>query len=203
MFDLDGTLVDSAPDIADALNRPLAGHRLPPLSLATVAAHIGEGAFVLVKRALATSGVDADAARVEADTRAYLAHYAARPCIESTLFADAATALPSLRAAGFHLAICTNKPEALSRTVLAALGILDLFAVVVGADTTARRKPDPLPLRHALAALGVEAGDALMVGDTPIDRATAIAAGVDCRIVAWAPPIAGAAILHRFADLLG
>ena len=144
--------------------------------------------------------------RVARDTQAYLAHYRARPCVDSTLFADADTALPALRQAGIALGICTNKPEALAVLVLRELGILSMMDVVVGADTTRARKPDPLPLLHALEALGVAAGEALYVGDTPIDWQCAAAAGVSCRMVGWGN---GAVVdypasvrLQRFAELL-
>ena len=142
----------------------------------------GEGAGVLVEKVLAAAGVDSDAARVRHATERYLAHYAAFPCVFSTLFADAATALPALKRAGVRLAVCTNKPERLAATVLRALDLEALMDAVVGADTTAARKPDPLPLRHTLALLGVAAPDALYIGDTAIET----------KIAAWRDRLASA-----------
>ena len=206
VFDLDGTLVDSAPDIAWGINRMLAGHGLGPLAVRDVERLTGEGAPVLVERALRQVGIAADADRVARDTAAYLAHYGERPCVDSTLFADAAAAIPALRRAGIRLAVCTNKPEALAAIVLRELGLLHAMEVVVGADTTAARKPDPLPLLHTLSVLGVAPADAVYVGDTTIDRDCARAAGVPCRLVNWgngaALDVPAAMRLRRFADLL-
>ncbi len=206
VFDLDGTLVDSAPDIAWGINRMLADHGLAPLPVRDVERLTGEGAPALVAKSYESLGVAVDDDRVARDTAAYLAHYRGRPCVDSTLFADAATALPALRRAGIALGICTNKPESLAVLVLRELGILSMMGVVVGADTTPARKPDPRPLLHALEALGVAPGEALYVGDTPIDWQCASAAGVSCRMVGWGN---GAALdypasvrLQRFAELL-
>ena len=205
MFDLDGTLVDSAPDIARAINRMLASHGLPPQPVAAIVRLTGEGAHALVAKLYASLDIDVDASRVASDTLIYLEQYAIRPCAESTLFADAAAALPALRRAGIRLAVCTNKPEALAVLVLRAFGLLDQMDAVVGADTTSERKPHPRPLLHTLDAIGVPPADALYVGDTVIDRDCANAAAVACRIVDWSvsawadpPPTR----LARFADLL-
>ena len=206
VFDLDGTLVDSAPDIAAGINHMLAEHGLGPLAVRDVERLTGEGASVLVARVLEQVGVTADETRVARDTASYLAHYRARPCVDSTLFADAGTVIPALRRAGIRLGVCTNKPEALAIEVLRALGLLDAMEVVVGADTTPARKPDPLPLLHTLRVLGVAPSDAVYVGDTAIDLACAQAAGVPCRLVNWGNGIAldvpRAVRLERFADLL-
>ena len=205
VFDLDGTLVDSAADIAGALNATLAEEGHAPLPVETIERFTGEGATILVARVLAAIGVEADAARVGALTGRYLAHYAASPCERSTLFADAAEALPRFRAAGIPLGVCTNKPEHLAVAVLAALGVAALFDAIVGADTTAARKPDPRPLLQTLGRLGAAPGRAVLVGDTAIDRETAERAGVPWRIVAWhrSPDLVvpESALLRRFADL--
>ena len=206
VFDLDGTLVDSAPDIAWGINRVLADHGLGPLPVRDVERLTGEGAGVLVERVLRQVGVVPDADRVARDTEAYLAYYHYRPCVDSALFADAAEAIPALRRSGIRLAVCTNKPEALAVIVLRELALLDAMDGVGGAYTTAARKPDPLPLLHTLAVLGVAPSEAVLVGDTAIDRDCAKAAGVPCRLVTWgngaALSIPGSMRLARFADLL-
>lgn len=206
VFDLDGTLVDSAPDIAWAINRMLAGHGLPPQPVRAIERLTGEGAQALVAKLYASLGIDVDASRVARDTALYLEQYSTRPCADSTLFADAATALPALRRAGIRLAVCTNKPEALAVLVLRAFGLLDGMDSVVGADTTSERKPHPLPLLHTLRAIGVSPADAVYVGDTVIDRDCAAAAGVACRIVDWSVAqwtgVPSTRRLARFADLL-
>ncbi|WP_395682884.1 HAD-IA family hydrolase [Inquilinus sp.] len=204
IFDLDGTLVDSAPDIAHAVNLMLADRGAPAQETAFIETLVGEGARMLVVKLHRALGLPAE--DVDRDTRIYLDHYAARPVADSTLYADAATALPALRAAGIRLGVCTNKPEALAVQVLDQLGLLDCFSAVVGADTTPHVKPDPRPLLHTLAALGVTAGETVFVGDTGIDLACARAAGVPCRIVDWGTgrgvPVDETARLRRFADLL-
>ena len=206
VFDLDGTLVDSAPDIAWAINRMLDEQGLPAIPVREVEKLTGEGASVLVERALARAGVRADATRVARDTDAYLAHYRARPCVESTLFADARTAIPALKRQGLALGVCTNKPESLAILVLRELGLLSDMDAVVGADTTIARKPDPLPLLHTLRLLGVVPDDAIYVGDTRVDRDCAVAAGVPCRLVEWRVDrnldLAGATEIDSFAALL-
>lgn len=206
IFDLDGTLVDSAPDIAWGINRMLAGYGLPPQETHVVEQFIGEGATVLVAKVYAHIGERVDEARVERDTAVYLDHYRRRPVADSTLYADAATALPALRRCGIRLGVCTNKLQSLAEVVLAHFGLADCIDVVVGSDTTPFRKPHPAPLLHAIEHLGVTASDAVFIGDTAIDYDCAIAAGVSCRIVDWGlgpalnlPPRAR---LRRFADLL-
>lgn len=204
IFDLDGTLVDSAPDITHAVNRMLADRGAPAQQVPFIETLVGEGARALVAKLHRALGLPQE--DVDRDTRVYLDYYAARPVVDSRLYADAATALPALRTAGIRLGVCTNKPQALAEQVLDRLGLLGDLSVVVGADTTPHVKPDPRPLLHTLDALGVTAGEAIYVGDTGIDLACARAAGVPCRIVGWgtgpAVPVEDSARLGRFADLL-
>jgi len=205
VFDLDGTLVDSAPDIAWGINRMLAGHGLPAQDVRVVERFIGEGASVLVAKIYASMGIMADERRVADDTARYIDQYSLRPAMESSLYADAATALPALRRAGLRLGVCTNKQQSLAEAVLAHFGLDPWIDIVVGSDTTPHRKPHPAPLLHALAGLGVTAAEALFVGDTPIDLECATAAGVPCRIVGWgtgpAVEVPASHRLRRFADL--
>lgn len=206
IFDLDGTLVDSAPDTAAGINRMLAEHDLPPLGVRAVEQFIGEEATALVAKVYAHIGERVDEGRIAADTARYLEHYREQPAAGSTLYADAATALPALRAAGLRLGVCTNKPQSLPETVLAHFGLAASISVVVGSDTTPQRKPHSAPLRHALAGLGVAAHEAVFVGNTGIDRETAAAGDVACRIAEWgtgpAVEVPAAARLRCFADLL-
>lgn len=205
VFDLDGTLVDSAPDIAWGINRMLAGHGLPAQDVRVVERFIGEGASVLVAKIYASMGIAADERRVADDTARYIEQYSLRPAKDSSLYADAATALPALRRAGLRLGVCTNKQQSLAEAVLAHFGLDPWIDIVVGSDTTPHRKPHPAPLLHALAGLGVTAAEALFIGDTPIDLECATAAGVPCRIVDWgtgpAVPVPASHRLRRFADL--
>ncbi|MBW4021976.1 MAG: HAD-IA family hydrolase [Proteobacteria bacterium] len=206
IFDLDGTLVDSAPDIAWGINRMLAGHQLPPQDTRVVEQFIGEGAAVLVAKVYAHLGERVDEDRVERDTAVYLDHYRSRPVAESRLYADGATALPALRRSGVRLGVCTNKLQSLAEVVLAHFGLRDCIEVVVGSDTTPYRKPHPAPLLHAIERLGVDVPDAVFIGDTAIDYECAVAAGVSCRIVDWGLGpglnLPQRTRLRRFADLL-
>ena len=206
IFDLDGTLVDSAPDIAWCINRLLADHGLPPQPVQTVEQFTGEGAAALVAKIYAHIGQHPNATRLAADTKRYLNYYRARPVVDSTLYADAAKALPALHAAGVRLAICTNKPQVLAEQVAAHFGLASIISVVVGADTTPHRKPHPAPLLQTLASLSVQAADAVFIGDTTIDRDTAAAAGVSFRVVAWGRAatqhVPDSTRLQRFIDLL-
>lgn len=183
IFDLDGTLVDSAPDIAHAINRLLADRGVPAQAVSFVEGFVGEGARLLVAKLYDALSLPTD--DLARDVETYLAYYRERPVVDSRLYADAATALPALRDAGVLLGVCTNKPQELAEIVLDRLGLRSLMSVVVGADTTPYTKPDPRPLLHALDAMGVRPDDTVYVGDTGIDLACALAAGVRCRIVDW------------------
>jgi phosphoglycolate phosphatase len=175
VFDLDGTLADTVPDIAAALNRALTRLDRPALGESAVRAMVGNGARALVRAALAAAGA-ADA-ELEQAAHAYFLHfYAERVCAGTRPYPGAGEALDGLAAAGARLAICTNKPEALSRALLAALGWEERFAAVVGGDSLSVRKPDPAPLIHAVACAG--GGRAAFVGDSAVDADTARAAGL-------------------------
>ena len=179
VFDLDGTLVDSAADIAFSLNVFLAEIGRSPLSLEAVTGMIGEGARTLIARALAATGALPSADEVQALTRRFLDLYEAAAADRTTAYPGVASALQDLQASGLRLGLCTNKPERATRLLLAALELDPLFDVVVGGDTLAGvLKPDPRPLLHALDALGATAERAVMVGDSPIDVASARAAGL-------------------------
>ena len=176
VFDLDGTLVDSAPDLHAAANRMLAELGRPPLSLAQVTGFIGNGVPKLVERCLqATGGVEGLQAGALARFRR---HYDASPAELTRPYPGAVAALQALRGAGRRLGVCTNKPEAPARKLLALLGMHRHFDAVVGGDSLAVQKPDPAPLCHAIAALGGDPGSALYVGDSEVDAATAENAGV-------------------------
>lgn len=173
LFDLDGTLVDSAPDIAAAVNRMLAAEGHDPLDLSTVVSFVGHGLPHLVRRVMAARGIGADHhPRLTAATRAA---YDAAPTALTRPYPGVLAALRDLRAAGHRLGLCTNKPEASARAVLRQLD-LDLFASVVGGDRLPVAKPDPAPLHLCLQETG--GGRAIFVGDSEVDAATARAAGM-------------------------
>ena len=207
IFDLDGTLVDSAPDIHACVNAMLAAMGEPPLTLAVVTGFIGGGVPTLIDRVLRASGHDADPARKSRWQAAFMRLYDRNDSGLSRLYPGVAAALRDLAAQGHALGLCTNKPERPARKVLQAFGLTALFPVVIGGDSLARRKPDPAPLRAVAAAL--PPGPVVYVGDSEVDAATAAAAAVPFLLFTEgyrkspAADIAATARFARFADLPG
>ncbi len=206
IFDLDGTLVDSGPDIAAAVNHVLEQHGREPLSVDAVREFTGFGAEELVRRAFAAVGLELEGQELQEAKIAYLDRYGEHPVEDSTLFHDAAAALAALKERGLALAICTNKETELSWAVLRGLGIDRCVDIVIGPDKAPRRKPHPEHLRAALEAVETDSGHAVYVGDNEVDVETAAAAGVSCVIVDWGSVPAGGerdcARIHRFAELV-
>jgi phosphoglycolate phosphatase len=175
IFDLDGTLIDSAPDIHAAANRVLRAEGLDEQSFAQVRSFIGRGVPHLIRQLLSAAGHGGDDARHARMTERFVAGY--EEAVGLTLpYPGVAEALDSLRAAGHPLGICTNKPEAATRAVLAHLGLLAPFTAIVGGDSLPVRKPDPAPLHLAVSQLGQPR--AIFVGDSEVDAETAQAAGL-------------------------
>jgi phosphoglycolate phosphatase len=176
VFDLDGTLVDSAADLATAVNAMLADFGREPLAAAQVRLMIGDGVARLVARALAARHCQpADPAAAE---RAFMRHYESGATTLTTAFPGAAEALRALRDDGIPLAVCTNKPARISAEILGRLGLAAHFERVMGGDSLPFRKPDPRVLLALVEAFAVRPEDSLLVGDSEIDAATARAAGV-------------------------
>lgn len=173
VFDLDGTLIDSAPDLHAALNRVLAEEGAAAVSLAQTRDFIGHGIPHLVHAARLACGIDA--AREPAMTAAMLRHYMAAPARLSRPYPGAVACLETLQAMGHPLGLCTNKALAPTRLILKALDLERFFPVVIGGDSVAQKKPDPAPLLAAFAPLG---RPWLYVGDSEVDAETARAAGV-------------------------
>jgi len=174
-FDLDGTLADTAPDLAAALNHSLAALGRPAVAPDSVRNLIGHGGRALLRRGLAASG-EAPESLVEEGYPILLDYYGAHLCEGTAPYPRIGEALDSVEAAGAALAICTNKPEALTLRLLEALGWRGRFAAVVGGDTLKVRKPDPAPLLEAIGRAG--GGRAVLVGDSITDADTARAARV-------------------------
>jgi phosphoglycolate phosphatase len=178
VFDLDGTLIDSAPDLRTALNSLLAPLGRRQLDLEEVTGIIGDGARVLVERALAITGGGGahDPAQL---TRRFLELYESRCCEETRAYAGVEAALDHLAAAGIAFGVCTNKPERVTRAILSELGLLHRFPAITGGDSLAGiRKPDPRPLLATLGQLGAGPAEAAMVGDSRNDVVAARAAGM-------------------------
>jgi len=176
IFDLDGTLVDSVPDLHAAANQTLAEAGLAPLTLDIVRGFVGDGVPVLVARCFEHHGV---APQDEAKAVAYfLARYDALEHAQTTVYPGVAEALAALREAGVRTAVCTNKPALPAEALLRAKGLADLFDALVGGDTLPVRKPDPAPLLLCAESVGVAVDDAVYVGDSEIDAETARRANV-------------------------
>ncbi|MGH1356490.1 MAG: phosphoglycolate phosphatase [Thalassovita sp.] len=173
VFDLDGTLIDSAPDIRAAANKMLAEEGQEPLDLPTIISFIGNGLPKLVERVMDHAGLDS--ARHAKLTEITLAHYNAATTELTRPYAGVIEALGALKKAGHTLALCTNKPEAPARAILHELGMAHFFNGVVGGDTLDVKKPDPKPLLHILRHFD---GAAIYVGDSEVDAETAERAGI-------------------------
>lgn len=178
LFDLDGTLIDSAPDIAAAANELLAEDRLGPLTVAQVREMVGNGIRKLAERAYVACGEPLGGAALDARHSRMMEIYADHLTTLTTLMPVAAETVSALHQRGTKIGVVTNKPEAFSRAILAHFGLAPYVDLIVGGDTGPARKPAPDMLLHALAQFGVEPGGALMVGDGPADIDAARAAHV-------------------------
>ena len=183
LFDLDGTLVDSAGDLRDALNALLAEEGLAPLDLQAVKGMVGDGVAKLVERGLTARGAGLD--RLPARVARFMELYEPNAARLTRPYPLVAETLESLRQRGLRLAVVTNKPHAATMRILEALDLARFFDAVVGGDTLSRRKPDPAPLLHAMRALDAAPAETLMVGDNHHDVAAARAAGVPVAVVAY------------------
>ena len=175
VFDLDGTLIDSAPDIHAAGNAALAAEGLPPVSAEQSRSFIGNGSSVYIARLEHAADGCSNPMRHARMLARFLAIYESAHG-QTRPYPDVSETLVFLRGAGWRLGLCTNKPIAPARAVLAHLGWANLFETVIGGDSLPVIKPDPAPLRAAIGGLGP--GPVVYVGDSEVDAATAQAAGV-------------------------
>jgi phosphoglycolate phosphatase len=178
VFDLDGTLIDTAPDLIDALNFTLAGHALPIVPYAQARALIGGGAWGMIEQALILEGRSAARGDVDKLYASFVARYGEHIADRSRPFPEVEPVLERLAQAGHRLAVCTNKLEWLSRRLLDALRLSDRFAAICGPDTFGIHKPDPEVFRATVRKAGGKPARALMVGDSITDIRTARAANV-------------------------
>jgi phosphoglycolate phosphatase len=183
LCDLDGTLVDSVPDLRRALNKLLLELNLPAQSLEAVKGMVGNGVAKLVARGLAAAGASESPEEGPDLVERFLYHYDAGLVIDTRPYPGAAMVLRGLKSAGWRLAICTNKPEAPSRKILEALDLADLFEAVAGGDSFPVRKPDPGHLLGLLEAMGADPAAAIMLGDSRADAEAARAAGLPAVLV--------------------
>lgn len=208
VFDLDGTLVDSSPDIASAINEVLAEAGRRPLSLGEIRGMVGDGTAALVVRAFAAAGggnepPGNDIARQVARFRAL---YEARATRETRPYPGVVETVRALDAAGYRMALCTNKPDRPAQEILEFFGLAPFIRAVVGGESAPARKPDARHLEAALDRLGATARDGVMVGDGINDVLAARALSVPVVLVSFgfaksAEGLAGDAVIDRFSEL--
>ena len=186
LFDLDGTLVDTAPDLAAATDYALQQVGRPPVGLAAIRQMVGDGARVMVEKGLNATGGVPSAEVFEAAMDAFFVYYAAHLADTSRPFPGVATCLARLAEQGYALAVCTNKSERFSHDLLGQVGLSGFFGAVVGGDTLPMRKPDPGHIHGTLERLGGGPFDwAAMIGDSANDINAAKAAGVPSVVVSF------------------
>jgi phosphoglycolate phosphatase len=206
-FDLDGTLVDTAPDLIGTLNWLLAEKGVAPLPLDGARPFIGRGARWMIERGFQAAGVMLEAGRVQPLFDRFIARYNDHIADESRPFPGVVEALEALKARGARLVVCTNKLTGLSVNLLEALDLARLFDAVVGADAAPAVKPDPRHLETAIAAAGGSKDRALLVGDAATDAGAARAAGVPLILVSFGYTETPAAeldpdiLIHHFDEL--
>ena len=206
-FDLDGTLVDTAPDLVGAINTLLHEERLPALPFAQARVMIGRGARVLIEQGFAAAGSPLQAADTPPLVDRFVEIYQRRIADQSLPFEGCVEALDALADNGATLVVCTNKRTPLSVALLDALNLTHHFAAVIGADSAPAPKPDPRHLLTAIQAAGGSHNRALMVGDSAADVGAARAAGVPSIVVSFgyteiaASELGGDWLIDRFGEL--
>ena len=201
-FDLDGTLVDTAPDLVRALNAVIEPRGLPPVPLDDVRAMVGRGARVLLERAHARTGAQMD--NPDALVGEFIEIYKADVAAHSRAFPDVPETLDWLKTAGASLSVCTNKPSVLSDLLIGELGLAHYFDRIVGPERTAAKKPDPAHLRDSLGAGHVRAA---LVGDSAPDVGSARAAGLPVVVMSYgysenpAGSLGADRVVHAFRDV--
>lgn len=181
LFDLDGTLVDSVPDLAFAVNQSLVELGLAPFSQNVIRGWVGNGADLLIQRALsgnAKISTDLDNTLIEQALEIFYQVYESHSCIETRLYPNVLETLTALKEKGYRLAIITNKPERFIAPIINGLALNGLFELIIGGDTLEKRKPDPLPLNYACQQLSVSVEECVMIGDSKNDILAAKAANM-------------------------
>lgn len=185
VFDLDGTLVDTAPDLTAALNAVLRTLGRQEVPLGDVRHMVGRGARYLIERAMEATGEPAKQQDLDALLHRFIVHYDANIAVTSRPFERVEAVVKGLRARGHKLGICTNKPEALSLKLINELRLRELFPVILGADSRPYKKPDPRHLFDTIAGLGGSPDSAVLIGDSETDVKTARAANVPVIVVSF------------------
>lgn len=207
LFDLDGTLVDTAPDLAAATDHALVQAGRPAIGLEAVRSMVGDGARALIEKGFRASGGMPETDVFETAFNDFMIYYGRHIAQTSRPFPGVATCLAALAEQDYALAVCTNKPESLSRSLLDQLGLSGFFGAVVGGDSLLVRKPDPGHIHGTLDKLGADFSWAAMVGDSANDVNAAKAAGLPCVVVSFgytqiAPQdLGGDRLIDHFSEL--
>jgi len=178
IFDLDGTLIDSAPDLRTATNKLLRNYNRRDISMNEVKQFVGNGAAKLIERAFKATGIEADLADIPKLTNEFLSLYDGHEADETSLYAGVLEILATLKDRGFRLALCTNKPQTPSENILRDLGIAHFFELVLGGDQLASKKPNPEMIHWIVNKMKLNVDEALMIGDSPNDIDAAKNAGM-------------------------
>jgi phosphoglycolate phosphatase len=207
IYDLDGTLIDSARDMGVAVSRVLADHGLPPISDDDARIFMGEGSKITMRRAFAKAGRTLDEAELSAVTREFVGYYEKDPVRHTTAFDGVAEVVASFERLGLKQGVCTNKFEKSARIILKGLSLMPPIADVAGADTFPVRKPDPRHILMLIERIGGNPERAVMIGDSIHDVKAAHAAGMPAVLVSWgytatpASELGAEAVIQRFDGL--
>jgi phosphoglycolate phosphatase len=207
VFDLDGTLIDTAPDLAGGANAALAAEGRPPVTVDSLRHMVGYGGKAMIEHALEATGGPVTEARLDEIHDVFIEHYVANISATSHPYPGLLNALDQLAAAGAKLAICTNKRESLALKLMDELGLLNRFAALIGRDTLPVCKPAPEPVLEAVARSNGDPSRSIMVGDTSIDVNAAHAAGLKAVVVRFGYPdmdydaMNGDAMIDHYDDL--
>ncbi|MDC2890905.1 phosphoglycolate phosphatase [Psychrosphaera algicola] len=213
IFDLDGTLIDSVPDLALSINQMLKALNMSAFSTEVIRSWVGNGAEVLTKRALSGNieiNPELDPSFVTKALTIFLDFYEKNVCVDTSVYPHVKATLESLYSSGYRLMIVTNKPEQFVRPILEKLGLNNLFEIVVGGDSLPKRKPDPMQLEYVCDKLSVAPSKCLMIGDSKNDIFAATAANMESIGLTYGynhgediNTHGASLVLESFADILG
>lgn len=207
IFDLDGTLLDSAPDIAQGLNKTFQQVGYAPFSLEDVRLMIGGGARKLIERALIARSLPSDKKQVDDLLALFLVHYEACCAEQTMVYPHAKEVITAIKRGGRKVGLCTNKPEAITHIALKAFDLFDLFDGIVGGREDFPRKPDPASLVYLLKEIGVQADASLMIGDSGADVGAARALDMGVYVMSYgysktpAKDLGADGVLHDLRDI--
>ena len=185
IFDLDGTLVDTAPDFKNSINYMLNELNESEVSLEEIRNWVGYGARELIRRTVVDKNIPHDEKRIEEMLKIFLLHYTHNIDDDSVLFNNVRNVLEFLKDNGIKLAVCTNKMERLSNILLEKLNVLHMFDYLVGGDSLSKSKPDPFPLLNICEKLNTEISDSIMIGDSVTDLNAGKGAGMPVVLVSY------------------